>query len=100
MLKFRVVYTPRALTESVHWVHGHGTWSARATPPARATSAYIDTTTDANILKLQYTVSSYTGEGTTAHLYGKEQICAATSSDADKQKDYFSVDATNTTAVA
>jgi hypothetical protein len=25
MLKFRVVYTPRALTESVHWVHGHGT---------------------------------------------------------------------------
>jgi hypothetical protein len=24
MLKFRVVYTPRALTESVHWVHGHG----------------------------------------------------------------------------
>jgi hypothetical protein len=24
MLKFRVVYTPRALTESVHWVYGHG----------------------------------------------------------------------------
>jgi hypothetical protein len=63
-------------------------------------SAYIDTTTDANILKLQYTVSSYTGEGTTAHLYGKEQICAATSSDADKQKDYFSVSATSTTAIA
>jgi hypothetical protein len=63
-------------------------------------SAYIDTTTDANLLKLQFTVSNYPDEGTTTHWYGEDQVYAATSSDADKQKDYFSVDATSSTAVA
>jgi hypothetical protein len=63
-------------------------------------SAYINTTTDVNLLKLQLTVSNYPDEGTTTHWYGEDQVYAATSSDADKQKDYFSVDATSMTAVA
>lgn len=63
-------------------------------------SAYIDTTTDANILKLQKTVSNYPDEGTVTHWYGEDQVYAATSSDADKQEDNFSVDATSMTAVA
>jgi hypothetical protein len=63
-------------------------------------SAYIDTTTGANLLKLQLTVSSYPDEGTTTHWYGEDQVYAATSSDANKQKEYFSADATSMTAVA
>lgn len=63
-------------------------------------SAYIDTTTDDNLLKLQYTVSNYPDEGTTTHWYGEEQVWSATSADADKQKESFSVDATSMTAVA
>jgi hypothetical protein len=63
-------------------------------------SAYIDTTTGANLLKLQLTVSDYPDKGTTTHWFGDNQVYAATSSDADKQKDYFSVSATSMTAVA
>jgi hypothetical protein len=63
-------------------------------------SAYIDITTDANLLKLQLTVSNYPDKGTTTHWFGDNQVYAATSSDADKQKDYFSVSATSMTAVA
>ena len=63
-------------------------------------SAYIDTTTSANILKLQQTVSNYPDEGAVTHWYGEDQVYAATSSDADKQEPYFSVEATSMTAVA
>jgi hypothetical protein len=63
-------------------------------------SAYIDTTTGANLLKLQQTVFNYPDKGTTTHWFGDKQVYAATSSDADKQKDYFSVPATSMTAVA
>jgi hypothetical protein len=63
-------------------------------------SAYIDTTSGANLLKLQYTVSNYPDEGTTTHWYGEDQVYAATSSDADKQEASFSVDATSMSAVA
>jgi hypothetical protein len=62
--------------------------------------AYIDTTTDTNLLKLQLTVSNHPDEGTTMHWYGQDQIYAAAGPDADKQKDSFSVDATSSTAVA
>jgi hypothetical protein len=63
-------------------------------------SAYIDTTTGANLLKLQLTVSDYPDKGTTTHWYGKDQVYAATSSEADKQKDSFLVEATRMSAVA
>jgi hypothetical protein len=63
-------------------------------------SAYIDTTSGKNLLKLQYTVSNYPDEGTTTHWYGEDRVYAATSADADKQEANFSVDATSMTAVA
>jgi hypothetical protein len=63
-------------------------------------SAYIDTTSGENILKLQYTVNNYPNEGTVTHFFGDDQVYAATSEDADKQEASFSVDATSSTAVA
>ena len=61
--------------------------------------AYIDTTTDKNILKLQYEVTDVDA-GTRSNFYGEDQVYAATSSDADKQEDNFSVVATSKTSVA
>jgi len=63
-------------------------------------SAFIDTTSGSNLLKLQYTVQNYPNEGATTHFYGKDQVYAATSEDADKQEASFSVNADSSTAVA
>jgi hypothetical protein len=61
--------------------------------------AYIDTTENKNILKLQYEVSN-SEEGTVTRYYGEDQVYAVTSSDADKQEENFSVGVSSVTAVA
>jgi hypothetical protein len=61
--------------------------------------AYIDTTEDKNILKLQFEVSN-SEEGTVTRYYGEDQVYAVTSSDADKQEESFSVGVSSVTAVA
>lgn len=61
--------------------------------------AYIDTTEEKNLLKLQYEVSN-PDEGTRTNYYGEEQVYAATSEDADKQEDNFSVGVSSVTSVA
>lgn len=66
---------------------------------SQAYYAYIDTTENKNILKLQYEVSDVK-EQTVTRYYGHKQVYAVTSSDADKQKENFSVKVSSKTAVA
>lgn len=66
---------------------------------SETTYAYIDTTTDANLLKLNYETSDASA-GTRYNYYGEEQVYAATSSDADKQEESFSVEVSSVTGVA
>jgi hypothetical protein len=61
--------------------------------------AYIDTTQGKNLLKLQYEVTD-TAAGVRTNTYGEQQVYAATSGDAAKQKENFSVAATTQTKVA
>jgi hypothetical protein len=63
-------------------------------------SAYIDTTAEKDILKLQYTVTNYPHEGTTSHFYGEEQVWSATGGEAEKQKGSFSVNSGRMTRIA
>jgi hypothetical protein len=63
-------------------------------------SAYIDTTTEKDILKLQYTVTNYPHEGTTSHFYGEEQVWSVTGEGAEKQKGSFSVNSGSMISVA
>lgn len=62
-------------------------------------SAFIDTTSGENILKLEYEVSDVDA-GSRTNYYGEDQVYAATSSDADKQEESFSVGVKSVTAVA
>lgn len=66
---------------------------------SKAYYAYIDTTANKNILKLQYEASDVK-EQTVTRSYGHKQVYAATSADADKQKENFSVKVSSKTAVA
>lgn len=66
---------------------------------SKAYYAYIDTTENKNILKLQYEVSDVK-EQTVTRSYGHKQVYAATSVDADKQKKNFSVKVSSKTAIA
>lgn len=62
-------------------------------------SAYIDTTTEKDILKLQYTVY-HDQEGKTSHWFGEEQVWSATGEGAEKQKGSFTVNASSMTRAA
>lgn len=66
---------------------------------ADGVSAYIDTSADKNDLKLQAEVSNVAA-GSRYNYYGDKQVYAATSSDADKQKESFKVQVKKTTGVA
>lgn len=61
--------------------------------------AYIDTTTDKNLLKLEAEVNNVK-QGSRCNYYGQKQVYAATSEDADKQKENFKVKNDKATCVA
>ena len=69
------------------------------TKKSETISAYIDDSNSKNVLKLQAEVSN-AKEGSRYNYFGHDQVYAATSSDADKQKAKFSVPVSKTTGVA
>lgn len=61
--------------------------------------AYIDTASDKNELKLQAQITDAKA-GSYCNYYGQKQVYAATSADADKQKENFKVKNSSATCVA